>query len=238
VKSAFEHIKELFATKLENFVRNSSCCFVSFKLFLLKISMMKNIVAFFALLMVSSSFAQHKFSQADAEKFQTKINSEYADSKKSPLMEEDFKNFKGLDFYPINSKYFVIAKFKKAKNEKVFEMKTTGTRTPKYIKYGTLYFTLEGTAHKLNIYQNIELTKTEEFKDYLFLPFSDLTSGKESYIGGRYIELKIPKGTKMAIDFNQAYNPYCAYNHKYSCPLVPLENDLKTEIKAGVKNFH
>lgn len=188
--------------------------------------------------MTTSSFAQHKFSQVDAEKFQTKINGEYADAKTSPLMSEDLKNFKSLEFFPINSKYFVKAKFERAKNEKVFEMKTTGTRTPKYIKYGTLYFNLNGSAHKLNVYQNIELSKSEQYKDYLFLPFSDLTSGKESYIGGRYIELKIPKGNTMAIDFNQAYNPYCAYNHKYSCPLVPLENDLKTEIKAGVKTFH
>jgi uncharacterized protein (DUF1684 family) len=238
VKSRFEHIKELFAAKLENFVRNCSCCFVTFKLFLLKIFKMKNIVAFLSLIIASSCFAQTKFSQAEAEKFQTKINGEYADAKTSPLMQEDLKDFKTLDFYPINSTYFVLAKFEKAKNEKVFEMKTTGTRTPKYIKYGTLYFTLEGTAHKLNVYQNIEHSKTKEYKDHLFLPFSDLTSGKESYIGGRYIDLTIPKGNKVAIDFNQAYNPYCAYNHKYSCPLVPLENDLKAEIKAGAKTFH
>ena len=117
-------------------------------------------------------------------------------------------------------------------------MKTTGTRTPKYIKYGTLNFTIDGVALKLNVYRNIELSKTAEYKDHLFLPFSDLTSGKESYIGGRYIDLKIPKGNTIAVDFNQAYNPYCAYNHKYSCPIVPLENDLNVEIKAGVKTFH
>ena len=97
---------------------------------------------------------------------------------------------------------------------------------------------MDGVKLKLNVYRNIDLSKTEEYKDHLFLPFSDLTSGKESYIGGRYIDLKIPKGKTIAVDFNQAYNPYCAYNHKYSCPLVPLENDLKVEIKAGVKTFH
>lgn len=228
----------LFRAKLGNFVEIIGCCFVTFKLFLLKISKMKKIIALASLLAFNFGFSQNKFDQKETEKFQKTINSEYADAKTSPLMEEDLKNFKSLDFYPISSKYFVVAKFEKAEKEKVFEMKTTGTRTPKYIKYGTLYFTIDGVELKLNVYRNIELSKTKEYKNHLFLPFSDLTSGKESYIGGRYIDLKIPKGNTIAVDFNQAYNPYCAYNHKYSCPLVPLENDLKVEIKAGVKTFH
>ncbi|WP_149207204.1 DUF1684 domain-containing protein [Flavobacterium johnsoniae] len=199
---------------------------------------MKKSVILVLLLAFNFGFCQMKFSQSEAEKFQKQINSEYADAKTSPLMEEDLKTFQTLDFYPINENFFVNAKFEKAKNEKVFEMKTTGARTPKYIKYGTLFFTLNGVEMQLNVYRNIELFKQKEYKDHLFLPFSDLTCGKESYIGGRYIDLKIPKGDTIAVDFNQAYNPYCAYNHKYSCPLVPLENDLKVEIKAGVKTFH
>ncbi|RXM42047.1 DUF1684 domain-containing protein [Flavobacterium sp. YO64] len=199
---------------------------------------MKNYIILSLLLTFSFGFGQKKFKSVDAEKFQKQINSEYADAKTSPLMEEDLKSFKTLDFYPINEKYFVNARFEKAENEKVFEMKTTGTRTPKYVKYGTIYFTIDGVEMQLNVYRNIELSKQEKYKDHLFLPFSDLTCGKESYIGGRYIDLKIPKGNTIAIDFNQAYNPYCAYNHKYSCPIVPLENDLKIEIKAGVKTFH
>ncbi|QSW88987.1 MULTISPECIES: DUF1684 domain-containing protein [Flavobacterium] len=199
---------------------------------------MKKGLILICLLTFGFGFSQKKFNRAETEKFQKQINSEYADAKTSPLMEEDLKTFKTLDFYPINGKYFVNAKFVKAQNEKVFEMKTTGARTPQYIKYGTLFFTLEGKEMQLNVYRNIELSKQKEYKDHLFLPFSDLTCGKESYIGGRYIDLKIPKGNTIAVDFNQAYNPYCAYNHKYSCPLVPLENDLKVEIKAGVKTFH
>ncbi|MHC0441940.1 DUF1684 domain-containing protein [Flavobacterium sp. 3-210] len=199
---------------------------------------MRKCLILICLLVFGFGFSQKKFDRASVEKFQKQINAEYADAKTSPLMEEDLKTFKSLDFYPINAKYFVVAKFEKAKNEKVFEMKTTGTRTPKYIKYGTLSFILEGKSLKLNVYRSIDLSKQEQYKDHLFLPFSDLTCGKESYIGGRYIDLKVPKGNTMAIDFNQAYNPYCAYNHKYSCPLVPLENDLNIEIKAGVKTFH
>ena len=77
----------------------------------------------------------------------------------------------------------------------------------------------------------------EKFKKHLFLPFTDLTSGVESYGGGRYIDLEATDKDTMIVDFNQAYNPYCAYNEKYSCPIVPEENDLKVEIKAGVKAF-
>jgi uncharacterized protein (DUF1684 family) len=117
-------------------------------------------------------------------------------------------------------------------------MKTTKERRPIYVKYGELAFTIDGKPLKLNLYKNIELSKKEEFKDYLFLPFSDTTNGKESYIGGRYIDMKVPKGDTVAIDFNTAYNPYCAYNYKYSCPIVPLENVLDIEINAGVKKFH
>lgn len=170
--------------------------------------------------------------------YQQNLNKEFADSTSSPLAEEDLKVFKSLDFYPIDNKYIVEANFVKAKREKVFEMKTTTTRLPKYKKYGELHFTLEGKTFKLNIYQNIDLSKKPGFKDYLFLPFTDLTCGKESYIGGRYLDARIPKKDVMILDFNKAYNPYCAYNHKYSCPLVPLENDLNIEIKAGVKKFH
>lgn len=203
-----------------------------------KILTMKKIFILVVLLTFNFGFCQKKFDRIDAEKFQKKINSEYADAKTSPLMETDLKTFKTLDFYPLNGKYYVNAKFVKAKDEKVFEMKTSTSRKPKYIKYGTVFFSINGVALKLNVYQDIELSKSDEYKDYLFLPFSDKTCGKESYIGGRYIDLKIPKGNTILIDFNKAYNPYCAYNHKYSCPIVPLENDLNVEIKAGVKTFH
>jgi len=183
-------------------------------------------------------FCQEKFDIASVEKFQKELNAEYADAKTSPLMAEDLAVFKTLDFYSINEKFFVTAKFIRTEDEKPFEMKTSTDRKPMYVKYGEAHFVIDGLAFKLNIYKNIELSKKEEYKDYLFLPFSDLTSGKESYIGGKYIDMKTPKGDTITIDFNTSYNPYCAYNHKYSCPKVPQENDLNIEIKAGVKKFH
>jgi hypothetical protein len=181
------------------------------------------------------------FAQKDllaSKKFQTELNQSYADSLKSPLTKEDLNHFKGLDFFPINEKYIVEATFVRTKKEKPFGMKTTTSRTPLYKKYGELLFSIDGKEFKLNVYQNIDLIKKPGYDDYLFLPFSDLTCGKESYIGGRYVDVRIQKGTIWTIDFNKAYNPYCAYNYEYSCPIVPLENDLDIEILAGVKKFH
>jgi uncharacterized protein (DUF1684 family) len=199
---------------------------------------MKKILILVFLTQSSLGFAQVKFDGKSVEKFQKKINTEYADIKTSPLTLADLAIFKSLDFYPINEKFFVTATFVRTEKEKPFGMKTSTERTPSYVKYGEVHFIIEGQPLKLNVYRNMELSKKKEFKEYLFLPFSDLTSGNESYIGGKYIDLKIPKGNSIAIDFNTSYNPYCAYNHKYSCPLVPLENDLNIEIKAGVKKFH
>ena len=173
-----------------------------------------------------------------AEDFQKQLNTEFKDSLHSPLLEEDLAHFDALDFYPISKKFIVEASFVRTKKEKVFKMKTSTERTPMYKKYGELHFEIDGKKFQLNVYQNIELSSKPGFKDYLFLPFSDKTNGKETYIGGRYIDMRMQKTKTVIINFNNAYNPYCAYNYKYSCPIVPLENDLTIEIKAGVKKFH
>ena len=200
----------------------------------------KNMKKYFSLLLMMSFItlqAQDKTTETSQE-FQDNLNLEYADKAKSPLMEKDLKTFKSLDFFSINDKYIIEAKFIRTKKEKVFKMKTSTSRLPEYKKYGELHFSIDGVDCKLNVYQNIDLIKKPGFDDYLFLPFSDLTNGKETYIGGRYVDLRIQKGTTWKIDFNKAYNPYCAYNYEYSCPIVPLENDLNVSILAGVKKFH
>ncbi|HEY5687221.1 MAG TPA: DUF1684 domain-containing protein [Yeosuana sp.] len=169
--------------------------------------------------------------------FQREINAEYKDATSSPLKEEDRKQFEGLDFFTYDSTYVVEAVFTRTTNELPFKMKTTTDRLPEYVKYGVLDFFLHDEIFQLNVYQNQDLKKQEGYENYLFLPFSDETNGIESYGGGRYIDLRIPEGNTLIIDFNSAYNPYCAYNDKYSCPIVPRENYLRTRIEAGVKKF-
>lgn len=199
---------------------------------------MKKLLVLIFLFVSFFGLGQEKFEFSAVKKFQDELNAEFASKDKSPLTEEDLSTFKTLDFFAADPDFFVIANFKRTKKEKPFKMKTSTDRLPVYVKYGEIEFELKGKSFKLNVYQNIELSKKKGFEDYLFLPFSDLTSGKETYIGGRYIDVKIPEGDTMVVNFNTAYNPYCAYNHKYSCPIVPLENDLGIEIKAGVKKFH
>ena len=189
------------------------------------------------LLITHTVFSQQQFERDSVIQFQKNMNEHYADSAKSPLKKKDLAIFQALEFFSINEKYFVKATFKRSKKEKPFEMKTTTSRRPLYVKYGELHFEIDGIPCQLNVYQNVEFSKKPGYKNSLFLPFTDYTSGVESYGGGRYIDLEIQKGNTWAIDFNQAYNPYCAYNEKYSCPIVPEENDLKVEIKAGVKAF-
>lgn len=192
----------------------------------------------FTLLFINLCFAQTYLTEATD--FQLELNKSYADSSHSPLQKKDLKDFDGLDFYPISEEYYVKARFEKLENSLPFEMKTSTERLPKFRIYAILYFTLNDVECQLNVYQSVNFGDKNSFDDYLFLPFSDLTSGDETYIGGRYLDMKIPEegATHVFINFNKAYNPYCAYNYKYSCPLVPLENDLKVAIKAGVKKFH
>jgi len=142
-----------------------------------------------------------------------------------------------LKFYPVKKGYQIVAAFIRTENAEPFKMKTTTDRAPEYVKYREITFTLEGKTVKVNIYQSMHLHEKEEYKDYLFLPFIDLSSGKTSYGGGRYVDLKIPKGNTIIIDFNKAYNPHCAYNQKYSCVVPPAENFIDIKIKAGIKKF-
>jgi len=167
--------------------------------------------------------------------FQKDLNEEYKNPDESPLKKKDLKRFKGHKFFPIDEKYKVIANFERTKDADPFLMKTTTNRRPKYEVYGVATFQLDGKEYQLNIYQSHKLRETDEYKNYLFLPFTDLTNGDKTYGGGRFIDLEIPDGDSITIDFNKAYNPYCAYNAKYSCPIPPEENDLDIHILAGIK---
>ena len=169
--------------------------------------------------------------------FQKEMNEFFKDASISPLKEKDLKNFKGLDFFAFDSSYVVNAALIRTPDEKSFKMKTTTDRLPEYIKYGIVTFDLFGKSYSLNIYKNLEGINKEGYRDYLFLPFLDDTNGFESYGGGRYIDLDVTEEDNLVIDFNSAYNPYCVYDEKYSCPIVPRENYLPLEINAGVKAF-
>ncbi|MDB5221635.1 MAG: hypothetical protein JWN83_302 [Chitinophagaceae bacterium] len=146
---------------------------------------------------------------------------------------------KFLNFYDIDESYRVVASFKRIIDTAGFDMNTSSGMKKKYFKYGLLTFKLHDSVLHLYVYQSATLMKQEKLKDYLFVPFGDATSGFESYGGGRYMEFYIPdiKKNKVILDFNKAYNPYCAYTTGFNCPIPPMENLLKVPVPAGEKNY-
>ncbi|MGF1560138.1 MAG: DUF1684 domain-containing protein [Flavobacteriaceae bacterium] len=165
------------------------------------------------------------------------LNNTFKNPETSPLPDRYRKDFETLDFFPPDTTYIVKAKLVRTSDALPFLMPTTTNEQEREVVYGIVYFQLNGKDHRLEIYQNEELKLKEGFEDYLFLPFTDQTNGEETYGGGRYIDLRVPQTDMMTIDFNRAYNPYCAYNKKYSCPIVPRVNHLDTKVLAGLKDF-
>lgn len=155
----------------------------------------------------------------------------------SPLLKKDKRRFKGLKYFEPDLAYRVDATFVKTGDPTLFKMTTTTARLPEYSIYGVLHFNLQGNAYTLNVYRSPEISSKPGYEDYLFVPFTDLTNGNETYDVGRYIEMRIPEGDNVVLDFNRAYNPYCSYNPRYSCPIPPKENHLPVEIRAGEKKF-
>jgi uncharacterized protein len=144
-----------------------------------------------------------------------------------------------ISFYTIDERYCVKASFKRIMDMTGFDMSTSSGKKSRYFKYGEFTFRLKDSILHLFVYQSEDLMKTKRFKDYLFVPFGDATSGIDSYGGGRYIDLTIEdlKNNTYILDFNKAYNPYCAYTTGYNCPLPPIENLLTVSIRAGEKNY-
>lgn len=197
---------------------------------------MKNLTYILLIVFISGCAQDKRMLQGETE-FQREINAEYKDATKSPLKNKDRKDFTGLDFFKFDSTFVVTAALKRSPDSDWFDMKTTTSRVSRERVFGLVSFKINNKRYQLNVYQGQDLIKKEGFEDYLFLPFIDNTNGDESYGGGRYIDLRIPEGDTIIIDFNKAYNPYCAYNEKYSCPIVPRVNYLPLKIKAGVKAF-
>jgi uncharacterized protein (DUF1684 family) len=164
--------------------------------------------------------------------WQKNKNAYFQDPNTSPLRPKEKKKFNGLDFFTPDSKYQVNAFFRESVTKDTIQMKTNTGSVTSEIRYGNLFFELNNRQYVLPVYREVG---AEE--DYVFLPFTDLTNGDLTYGGGRYLDFTFPLKETVLIDFNKAYNPYCAYNPKYSCPLVPSVNHLDIAIIAGEKSF-
>lgn len=164
--------------------------------------------------------------------FQRNLNVFFKDATTSPLKANDLKNFNSLPFFSYDSTFVTYAKFELTPESAFFDMKTSTSRISKERIYGILKFEINGNKFQLKVYQSKDSASNN--KDDLLLPFLDKTNGISTYGGGRYINLKIPLSDEVIIDFNKAYNPYCAYNELFSCPIVPEDNYLPFDVKAGV----
>jgi uncharacterized protein len=155
-------------------------------------------------------------------------------SAESPI--KDKTKFKGLNYYPPDAKYRVVADLTPITNKNVVVLSTNDGKEQRYLEYAYADFTLDGIKNRLII---LEVMDMGPYRGKLFLAFGDETSALETYGAGRYLDLKkMPGSSTITLDFNEAYNPYCAYNETYSCPLPPAENLLKIAIKAGEKTYH
>lgn len=146
------------------------------------------------------------------------------------------EEYKGLNYYPPDLKYRVVASLHPIEQKKSVVLTTNDGKEQRYIEYAYAGFKLDGVANRLLI---LEIADTGPFRGKLFLAFGDVTSAVETYGAGRYLDVaKTPGSSTIKLDFNLAYNPYCAYNDTYSCPLPPRENILRIPILAGEKSYH
>lgn len=219
---------------------------------------MKRLVLLFLVIsttLLAQDGDDHAFAKADSQDFlliaeysgkaksyQEQLNATYANPDSTILSRKQLRKFKGLKFWPISQEFRVKAIFEPATNPVPIDM-ATSTGVPRvYNTYGTVTFQIDGEQLKLTLFQNPAFISkpNHPYKDHLLLGFTDYTSGDGSYGGGRYVDLlvtEIQEDNTVWIDFNKAYNPYCAYTSGYSCAIPPEENDLKVRVEAGVKDY-
>lgn len=155
----------------------------------------------------------------------------------SPIDKDLRTKFNGLNYFAPDSLWVITANLRLFENPDTLAMKTTTDRLPLYLIYGIAEFEIHDTTFQLTVYRNIDLMKKPGYENYFFVPFRDYTSGEQSYGGGRYMDTYLTDSGQLILDFNRAYNPYCVYSKRYSCPLTPEQNYLNTYVTAGEKNY-
>ncbi len=188
-----------------------------------------------ALLVSHSGFSQIPYSNKIAA-HREEYKAGFLKSPKSPLKKDDLPY---LRFFEPDSTYQVEATVQRTPQAEPFELPTYDGKKKTYVKYAILLFRLKGNPYELTLYRSLQLAQLPQYRDYLFLPFKDATNGKSTYGGGRYMDLRVGniKDGKLLLDFNKAYNPYCAYSDGYACPIPPKENQLTVSVEAGEKQF-
>jgi len=166
---------------------------------------------------------------SDLETFRKEKDDFFGKHPQSPLTREQKQGFQGLNYFPENTSLSLEALVEEFPVKERIGMQTTTGDAQVYERFGRFRFQAEGGEAVLTIYQG---------PNGFFLPFVDSLAGRETYPAGRHLEPEPLPGNRFLVDFNLAYNPYCAYNEMWSCPITPIENRLKVPIRAGEKIFH
>jgi uncharacterized protein (DUF1684 family) len=166
---------------------------------------------------------------SDLDDFRAAKDEFFLHDRQSPLTRQQRVEFEGLHYFPENPDLRLELTLERFPNPDKIDMQTSTGDVQHYTRYGRFNFSVEGQPAALTVYHS---------EGGFFLPFVDSLAPKETYGAGRYLEPEPLDGDRFEVDFNLAYNPYCAYNDAWSCPLTPFENHLKVPIKAGEKNFH
>lgn len=202
----------------------------------------RNILLLIVIIVVLITMLYSLIGSQDQTAYINEINKEREDkdrfmrtSPESPFAENP-EHFTSLHYYPADIGYKITADLRPMQNKKTVILGTSDGKEQRYVEYAHAEFDLGGLHHKLLI---LEVIDAGPFRGKLFLAFGDETSAEETYGAGRYLDVsKVPGSNTIVLDFNKAYNPYCAYAEKYSCPFPPSENLLKVAINAGEKTYH
>jgi len=160
--------------------------------------------------------------------FRKEKNDFFKNHPQSPLTAEQKRAFAGLSYFPENPALRLEVKVEEFKEKETVQMQTSTGDVQSYQKFGRFKFAVNGQEAELTIYSG---------EHGYFLPFADSLAGSETYGAGRYLEPEHLGGGRFRVDFNLAYNPYCAYNERWSCPIPPRENRIKVPVRAGEKVF-
>ncbi|WP_040398192.1 DUF1684 domain-containing protein [Cesiribacter andamanensis] len=193
------------------------------------------IIAIFAYTLLQSNTGTE-----DPQQYQQRIqkereqkNASFRSGRDSPIPQEARSSFQGLNYYPITPELRLQARLERMPQPEAIRIETSTGTAETYLRWGLAHFQLRNQSLQLLILQAID------DPSYLFIPFADETSARSTYGAGRYLEVEEPKGNsnRIELDFNRAYNPYCAYNEAYTCPLPPRDNLLPVPIEAGEKSY-
>ncbi len=197
--------------------------------------MVKKIISCVLLLLISFIGRAQRYTDS-IKKYQETYKHEFLTDARSPLQKKDLAF---IAFYKINKAYKVLATIALIDDTVGFDMQTHSGVIKKYYVYAKATFVLHNNTQVLYIYQSKDLMKKGGLEDYLFLPFTDATNYTTTFGGGRYLDFKMKDihNKMLWIDFNKAYNPYCAYKVGYNCPIPPKENALQIPIPVGEKLF-